>query len=153
MDKKNMVDQLSQEARLTSKYGDKPGDPRWIKIWARDGFHCAYCGENLLQDVIRMTSAQLDHILPKSKYKDYMNEDANLVLSCYCCNQIKRAFDPLKELPEQLKMNLSPATFNTYKDELLSVCRNYIIPQLNKKKAILDKSNEIIGRFDKQFHP
>ena len=151
MDKKNMVDQLSQEARLTSKYGDKPGDPRWIKIWARDGFHCAYCGENLLQDVIRMTSAQLDHILPKSKYKDYMNEDANLVLSCYCCNQIKRAFDPLEKRPE-LEMNLSPATFNTYKDELLSVCRNYIIPKLNMKKAILDKSNEIIGRINKQDH-
>jgi len=149
MDKKNMVDQLSQEARLTSKYGDKPGDPRWIKIWVRDRFCCVYCGENLLLDVIHMTSAQLDHIVPKSRYKDYTNEDSNLVLSCYCCNQIKRAFDPLKELPEQVKMNLSPETFDKYRDELLSVCRNYIIPRLNKKKTILHKSNEIIGGIDK----
>jgi len=149
MDMENIVDQLSQDARLTSKYGDKPGDPRWIKIWVRDRFCCVYCGENLLLDVIHMTSAQLDHIVPKSRYKDYTNEDSNLVLSCYCCNQIKRAFDPLKELPEQVKMNLSPETFDKYRDELLSVCRNYIIPRLNKKKTILHKSNEIIGGIDK----
>lgn len=146
MDTENIVDKLSQDARLTSKYGDIPGDPRWIKIWVRDRFCCVYCGENLLLDVIHMASAQLDHIIPKSRYKDYTNEDSNLVLSCYCCNQIKRAFDPLEKRPE-LKMNLSPETFDKYRDELLSSCRNYIIPLLNKKKTILHKSNEIISMF------
>ena len=102
----DLISELSENARLTSKYGDEPGKRRWIKIWARDGFCCVYCGKNLLSDVIRMTSAQLDHIIPKSKYKGYINEDSNLVLSCYCCNQIKRAFDPLEKQSEQVKINL-----------------------------------------------
>ena len=143
----SLIRKLSEEASLTSKYGDKPGDPRWITIWVRDRFCCVYCGENLLRDVVHMTSAQLDHILPKSKYKDYTNEDSNLVLSCYCCNQIKRAFDPLKELSDQVKMNMSPETFDKHRDELLASCRNYIIPRLNKKKTILHKSNKIISMF------
>lgn len=31
-----LIPKLSEDAHLTSKYGDKPGDSRWIRIWATD---------------------------------------------------------------------------------------------------------------------
>jgi hypothetical protein len=146
MGTENIVEKLSQDARLTSKYGEKPGNPRWIKIWVRDNFCCGYCGANLLEDVIRMSSAQIDHILPKSKYKEYKDEDSNMVLACYCCNQIKRAFDPLEKLPEQEKILMNAETLESFRSKLLSICGNYLKPLLDKKQQILYKSNEAIGK-------
>jgi 5-methylcytosine-specific restriction endonuclease McrA len=66
MEKENIISELSK-ARLTGKYGE-PGDHRWVKIWVRDRYCCVYCGVSLLDDIIRMSSAQIDHLLPKYEY-------------------------------------------------------------------------------------
>jgi len=91
-----------------------------------------------------MSSAQIDHILPQSKYKTYKDEDTNMVLSCYCCNQIKRAFDPLEKLSEQERMLITVETLDSFREKLLSICRHYVIPLLEKKKKILYMSNEVL---------
>lgn len=44
------------------------GDTKWVRIRIRDEFKCVYCKEELLKDVIRMNSAQIDHLLQKSRY-------------------------------------------------------------------------------------
>jgi len=66
MEKENIISELSK-AGLTGKYGE-PGDHRWVKIWVRDRYCCVYCGVSLLDDIIRMSSAQIDHLLPKYEY-------------------------------------------------------------------------------------
>lgn len=144
MDTEYIIHELSK-AGLTSKYGEVPGKTQWIKIWARDNFCCAYCGANLLNDVISMSSAQIDHVLPKSKYKDYKDEDSNMVLACYCCNQIKRAFDPLEKLPEHERILITVETIGSFREKLLSICRDYVIRRLEQKKEILNRSNEVLG--------
>lgn len=144
MERGNIVVALSK-AGLAGKYGE-PGDHHWIEIWVRDRYRCVYCGTTLLDDIIRMFSPQIDHILPKSKYKDYKNLESNMVLACYCCNQIKWKFNPLEKLPEQERAAVSPCTLDKFRDKLLSACRDYLGPRLEKKKKILSNSKEVIKK-------
>jgi hypothetical protein len=66
---KRLVEKL-HEAGLSGKYGEK-GKLSDVEVWVRDGFRCVYCQANLLEDRIRMATAQLDHILPKKSYGSY----------------------------------------------------------------------------------
>jgi 5-methylcytosine-specific restriction endonuclease McrA len=60
-----------------------------VNIYARDGFHCQYCGKKFEpQDLT------FDHIVPK-RYGG-KTEWTNIVTSCYKCNRIKGG-RPLKE--------------------------------------------------------
>ncbi|KPK48103.1 MAG: hypothetical protein AMS22_15850 [Thiotrichales bacterium SG8_50] len=89
-----------------------------------------------------MFSAQVDHLLPKSRYPEYADTEANYVLSCYCCNQIKRDFDPLNARPE-----LKEAALDKCRDALIEVCRQYIGERLEKKRKILKESRAIVDRY------
>ena len=122
MEKENIISELSK-ARLTGKYGE-PGDHRWVKIWVRDRYCCVYCGVSLLDDIIRMSSAQIDHLLPKYEYKDYENLDINMLLACYCYDQIKREFDPLDKLSEEERSLVSPWMLEKFREKLLDACRD-----------------------------
>ncbi len=130
---------------LSGKYGEL-SDPKDVEIWVRDEFKCVYCGEYLLKDRIRMTSAQIDHVLPKSKYKVFAELPNNRVLSCFCCNQIKGSFDPLDKMPPGVKSKLSIGTFKEYHQRLIEVCQNYIKLRLDKKDEILKQSILIIKK-------
>lgn len=132
------------EAGLSGKYGE-PGDLLYVRVWIRDKFRCVYCGEDLLKDRIRMTSDQLDHLLPKSKYKEYAALPANLVLSCFTCNQIKRNFDPLAKLPE-VRAKISPKTFEAYQSTLIEECQHFLKSLLKVKDDILAGSIAIVMR-------
>ena len=136
----DLVEDLS-EAGLTSKWGER-GDPKWVRIWVRDRWSCVYCNEGLLNHLIGMFSAQVDHLLPKSRYPEYADTEANYVLSCYCCNQIKRDFDPLNVRPE-----LKEAALDMCRDALIEVCRQYIDERLEKKRKILKESRAIVDRY------
>jgi hypothetical protein len=50
---------------------------------------CPYCGSPAITD--------LDHYLPRSKYKDFAIYPRNLVPSCHPCNNLKRAFNPVTD--------------------------------------------------------
>ena len=142
----NLIAELVK-AGLSGKSGE-PSDPKDVGIWVRDEFKCIYCGEYLLKDRIRMISAQIDHVLPKSKYKEFAELPNNRVLSCFCCNQIKGPFDPLDKMPLDIKSKLSAGTFKEYRQRLIEVCRNYIKPLLDKKGEILKQSISIIKKYD-----
>ena len=131
-----LVDELSK-AGLTGKRGE-PGDPKWVRIWVRDCCRCVYCGEYLLKDVIRMHSAQIDHLLPRSLYPEHADSEDNLVLSCFCCNQIKRDFDPLKE-----RRDLANSPLEAHRDLIIELCRKRIMLDLTIKQRILEKSRAV----------
>ena len=142
---KKLIDDLC-EAGLAGKYGEEKSDPNHVKIWVRDGFHCIYCGEYLLADRIRLNSAQFDHILPQSQYGWAKNLQDNQVLSCFCCNQIKRAWDPLSNCSDEFKENISEKNFSDYRDKLINICREHLKDKLVKKDKILNKSQSVILR-------
>ena len=136
-------------AGLSGKFG-KPGELVNVRVWVRDRFQCVYCGEDLLKDRIRMTSAQVDHLLPRSKYSDYVDLMANRVLACFCCNQIKRNFDPLEKLGDEVRNKISPVTLDDFRPLLLEKCQEYLRPRLKKKDDILEKSVSILRKEYKQ---
>ena len=151
MEIENIISELSK-AGLTGKYGEQ-GDHRWVKVWVRDRYCCVYCGVSLLDDIIRMSSAQIDHLLPKWKYKSYENFEINMVLACYCCNQIKGKFDPLEKLSDEERRLISPKTFEKFRDKLLDACRDYLRPILKKKERILYNSKDVLKKHGKQVTP
>ena len=150
---KELIEDLC-ESGLAGKYGEK-SDPAHVKIWVRDGFHCVYCNTYLLADRIRISSAQFDHILPKSEYKTYADLEDNLVLSCYCCNQIKRNWDPFSKCDASIKSDLSRENFTQYRDQLIEKCREYLKEFLEKKDGILNNSiSTILSKYrsiDKKY--
>ena len=136
------IDQLCH-AGLAGKYGEK-SKKEHVDIWVRDGFHCVYCGVYLLADRIRLASAQLDHLLPR-RYQEFSGFSDNLVLSCYCCNQIKHQFDPWAhlEIPGK-KNNITRENFHEYRDSLIETCQKYLTGKLEAKDKIIDNSIAII---------
>jgi hypothetical protein len=97
-----------------------------------------------LADLISITSAQLDHLLPKAKYPEYRENEDNWILACFCCNQIKRKFDPCDKLSEDRKSALSPETLSEYRAELIEICRAHLIPNLEKREKIRSQLNVIL---------
>jgi len=148
MQTKQQIDRLIEDLRkagLSGKYGE-PSNPRWVKIWVRDDFHCVYCNAYLLADRISLSSAQIDHILPKSKYPQFRDLPENTVLSCFCCNQIKRAFDPLSKCTDDIAKKLSQNNFRDYREELIDKCRKFVNAGLEGKDNILQRSLSAISR-------
>lgn len=147
MHREQKIDQLVEDlchAGLSGKYGEQIHDNRWVKIWVRDAFHCVYCNANLLADVIRLSSAQIDHLLPKTKYREFEDFDDNLVLSCFCCNQIKRTFDPLKKCND-VKITLD--NFGEHRERLIDESREFINKKLRGKEKIRQESLSAILRW------
>ena len=76
---------------VLAKWGEKD-----LRIWLRDGFQCAYCGRDLLEEYeTTYYDYSYDHLLPASAYRELeCDEELNLVLSCWCCNKMKSTWDP-----------------------------------------------------------
>jgi hypothetical protein len=113
----------------------KLGKPEHVRMWVRHEYKCGYCDENLLTDVLRMISSQLDHLLPKKWYEGLQNEEDNWVLACFCCNQLKRDFDPWKLLMRSADL---PTRENIagYRHELIEISRNYLKPLRGQQQAM-----------------
>lgn len=109
------------EAGLAGKphVHDNKGDRRHIRMWLSHQCKCGYCGENLIADTGRIFNAELDHLLPKTKYPELKEVEHNWVLACRLCNQLKRDFDPW----EQLNLQSSPTSEDVlaYRDALIGV--------------------------------
>lgn len=140
----SLVNRLSL-AGLAAKPSET-GDPRYVGMWLRAGFKCEYCGEELLTDLIRMMSAQRDHLLPESQYPEYADVDANWILACFCCNQIKRDFDPLQELDEKARAEVTPKNIGAYRGDLVAACKAYLRPKLKERDTILSDIAAILAK-------
>lgn len=145
-DKEYLADQLWKCYLSGKPHLKQTGDRRHIELWIRHKYRCEYCGEPLLSDLIRFYSAQLDHLLPKAKYPDETIKDNpdNWVLSCYTCNQIKRAFDPWEKLMGRGKSS-EQIDINANREALLQECRKYIDEKKEKWNATREKVIAITG--------
>ena len=141
-----LVSRLSK-AGLAAKPG-QTGDHRHVRMWLRAGCRCEYCGEELLTDLVRMMSTQRDHLLPWSKYPEFREIDDNWVLACYCCNQIKRNYDPLQELDERARVRVTPENMGAYRDALVTACIDYLSPKLKERNVILSNISVIIDEYN-----
>lgn len=57
---------------------------------------CEYCGEDLLDSRAGYSSMETDHLLPRTKYSEYAENEMNWGLACRSCNSMKRDYDPLE---------------------------------------------------------
>lgn len=59
---------------------------------------CAYCKQNV--SLTSASNCQVEHIVPKSKYIDFITEPKNLCVICADCNEIKKSQEILNEVPD-----------------------------------------------------
>jgi hypothetical protein len=59
-------------------------------IWIRAGFKCEYCDRHMLERHELYRFAEVEHILPKSRFGE-PNSDVGMALTCRYCNLLKRA--------------------------------------------------------------
>ncbi len=123
-DPEGLVAQLLK-AGLAGKVGlvGKPwrlGQSKHVRMWVRHEYKCGYCGESLLTDVLRMMSSQLDHLLPQKKYPYLKEVEDNWVLACFCCNQLKRDFNPWESLTSPVDQP-TPQNIASYRHTLIEI--------------------------------
>jgi 5-methylcytosine-specific restriction endonuclease McrA len=82
-----------------SKQYTRPKRKVKLRVWARDKWTCAYCGDPVedCADIYPAPpkSATVDHKIPRSQGGG--NDQTNLVTACYECNQAKMNFTHLDE--------------------------------------------------------
>lgn len=105
---------------LTDKY--EFNEPT-AHAYAQSNGKCIYCCIDLMSDFVLYFNSQIDHIYPKSKYKDLEWCNNNNVLSCYYCNKKKRDFDP-----------------STINEEYASNIKNILQTETIRQKLIRDIS-------------
>lgn len=117
------------------------GASRHVRMWVRHEYKCGYCGENLLTDLPRMMSSQLDHLLPKRKYP-YLR-DVEGVLACFRCNQLKRNFDPWKSLTSPVD-SPTPENIASYRHALIEISRNHLEPLRDEQQTMRSRVINIL---------
>ena len=100
---------------------------------------CGYCGENLYETRVQYYSMQLDHLLPKNTYVHLATHPQNFVLSCQRCNNLKRAFNPLKENEDSEEM------LENNKSKLISRVKEHLKEKIEKDEKILSELHELIS--------
>lgn len=123
----------------------KLGKPEHVRMWVRHEYKCGYCGQNLLTDVPRMMSSQLDHLLPKRDYSGLHNVEDNWVLACFCCNQIKRDFDPWKWLTSSVD---KPTRENIafFRQALIEISRDHLKPFRDQQQELHERVISILPK-------
>ncbi len=137
----DLIENLRQ-AGLAGKNGVL-GKREHVEVWVKDEFKCVYCGAYLLSDVHMMFSAQIDHILPKSKqkYKRFADMKDNWALSCSCCNHLKGASDPL--IGQDIVVTVE--NLSVIRDELIKICKNEVLPRKRQdKEEMLERVTNLL---------
>lgn len=108
-------------------------------VYVRANGRCEYCGADLLMSRQGYAIAEIDHLLPKSKYPEYSTNINNLVLSCRTCNGIKRNENILcsGELPDLV-------TDQGKRSELIQRSRNFISKKMGQYDETWRKATEIL---------
>ncbi|SRR5258707_15532974 len=88
------------EIAVTLKKGSPYFRSGWnlsmLQAFIRDGGCCVYCGKELLREFVGACDACGDHLLPRSKYPDLVDNVDNCVPACVDCNRMKHDFDASK---------------------------------------------------------
>ena len=98
------------------------------RAYAETNGHCMYCGDDVFSHWHSYSSAQVDHILPQSKYPDFYWHPQNLVLACFFCNTTKKDEDFLHqgENPQDMLSNK--------RETLIARIRDHLGPEIKKRK-------------------
>lgn len=62
---------------------------------------CSYCKNSV--SLSSVFNCHVEHIAPKSKYREFIFEPKNLCVICADCNEIKREQETLGEIPDTVK--------------------------------------------------
>lgn len=128
-----------------------------FEIFSRDGFKCAYCG-NKPPDAI----LEIDHINPVSK--GGLNDEMNLITSCFGCNRGK-SDKTINSTPNQFLINndelkLKVEQMQLYQKHLMQIeeSKKYLIDLVESKfimffpdRCITDSFKESIYKFIKKL--
>lgn len=110
---------------LVKEHGFNEGTAR---AYVQSSGKCVYCDKNLLNELSDFYAADIDHLLPKSKYPEIESDIDNWVLSCRACNSIKGKMD----LPN-LSWNALTA-IKEHKKEVIKMYRNALQERRNAKE-------------------
>jgi CRISPR/Cas system Type II protein with McrA/HNH and RuvC-like nuclease domain len=123
------------------------------KVFERDGYTCAYCGQKF-----EMDDLEVDHIHPKSK--GGKNNFINFITACCKCN-CKKSNQILENPPKVNNIELNSKELKRYKKEFLG--ENYFkkhlritvktynyLKKIKGKKSMAAKADEII-KFYKEY--
>jgi 5-methylcytosine-specific restriction endonuclease McrA len=104
---------------------------------------CAYCkGELSLQSA---ANCHIEHIAPKSLYRDFMFEPKNLCVVCADCNEIKRNQEVMHKIPDTITEGENRKHYPRAKSAFLIVQPHYFEYDLNIDKFegfYVDKTDE-----------
>lgn len=109
---------------------------------------CAYCKQSV--SLVSANNCQIEHIVPKSKYIEFITEPKNLCVICADCNEIKRNQEVLNEVPnvtEKTNIKRYPKSsnafkiihphFDNYNDHILEINGFYLDKSLKGSYTIL----------------
>lgn len=114
-----------------------------LRCYVRDFYrieqrgYCAYCKNKV--SLQAAANCQVEHIVPKSLYRNFMFDPRNLCVVCADCNQIKREQEVLNQSPDTLSsrghrryprsgnsFRIVHPHFDTYADHILVVGGLYV---------------------------
>ena len=105
---------------------------------------CAYCRKDV--SIQSASNCHVEHIAPKSKYRDFIFEPKNLCVICADCNEIKREQETLGEVIDTLKdgskrkqyprsttaFKIVHPHFDVYDDNILILSGTYYLDKTEK---------------------
>jgi CRISPR/Cas system Type II protein with McrA/HNH and RuvC-like nuclease domain len=110
------------------------------RAYVESNGRCVYCGVDLLNNLCTYFSADIDHLLPKSKYPEFESWCENWVLSCRACNALKSKMD-IDPLPWSAKEAIT-----IHKAELIALIQKIIKgKRINREKELLEIKSIIRG--------
>ena len=132
---------LTDKETITVLQEELKFSPSWANVYVRTGGRCEYCGCDLLRDRLGYAAANVDHLLPKKKYDDHINErKKNWVLCCSCCNSTKKAHDILRDGEDAEDMLKNKRT------ELITRARAYIADRMRDYDRDWRRATEILSK-------
>lgn len=128
-----------------------------FEIFSRDGFKCAYCGSKPPDAIL-----EIDHINPVSK--GGLNDEMNLITSCFGCNRGK-SDKTINSTPNQFLINneelkLKVEQMQLYQKHLMQIeeSKKYLIDLVESKftmfftdRCITNSFKESIYKFIKKL--
>lgn len=69
--------------------------PATAKAYIRFKGKCGYCGVELIGGKVNYMAGTIDHLLPRTKYPELIEEEENYILCCVTCNSLKGTLDVL----------------------------------------------------------
>ena len=123
MDRENMSDKQKIEY-LEKKYQYNHGT---AKAYVEAKGICVYCKEDVLSQRQGYSSAQIEHLLPTSKYPQLKDNLDNLIFCCSSCNSIKYQFDVLKSGENPVEM------IQNHRDELIERVREKLADKIKER--------------------